>query len=201
MTLAFVYVCGRVRDNKGTEFILTFTENFQRSENEPALFITTQSATPTDVTVTLPATGYTTTATATNGQVTEVDLNRVAVELRGSEKSNKAVHVTSAEEIVIYGVFAEQATSDAYLALPTDVLGTEYFVACATVKRSWNKEGFRDLPSEFGVVGVSDGTTVTINPTQAVTFGGNNYLAGQDFTVSLDRFETLQVVLILLGHY
>ncbi|KAI8482688.1 hypothetical protein Bbelb_395680 [Branchiostoma belcheri] len=175
-----------VRDNKGTEFILTFTENLQRSENEPALFITTQSATPTAVTVTLPATGYTTT-------VTEVNLTRTAVELRGSGKSNKAVHVTSAEEIVIYGVFAEQATSDAYLALPTDVLGTEYFVACATVKRSRNKEGFNEFPTEFGVAGVSDGTTVTINPTQAVTFGGNNYPAGQDFTVSLDRFETLQV--------
>ncbi|KAI8510793.1 hypothetical protein Bbelb_117090 [Branchiostoma belcheri] len=175
-----------VRDNKGTEFILTFTENLQRSENEPALFITTQSATPTTVNITLPATGYTTT-------VTEVNLTRTAVELRGSGKSNKAVHVTSAEEIVIYGVFAEQATSDAYLALPKDVLGTEYFVACATVKRSRNKEGFKEYPTEFGVVGVSDGTTVTINPTQAVTFGGNNYPAGQDFTVSLDRFETLQV--------
>ncbi|XP_078682401.1 IgGFc-binding protein-like [Branchiostoma floridae x Branchiostoma belcheri] len=182
-----------VRDNKGTDFILTFTENLQRSENEPALFITTQSATPTAVNITLPATGYTTTVTATNGQVTEVNLTRTAVELRGSGKSNKAVHVTSAEEIVIYGVFAERATSDAYLALPTDVLGTEYFVACATVKRSRNKEGFKEYPTEFGVVGVSDGTTVTINPTQAVTFGGNNYPAGQDFTVSLDRFETLQV--------
>ncbi|KAI8494324.1 hypothetical protein Bbelb_280840, partial [Branchiostoma belcheri] len=193
-----------VRDNRGTEFILTFTENFQRDRNPPRLFITTQSAT-TDVTVTLPATGYTTTVTATNGQaslfstetpmaiVTDVALDRTAVELRGSQKSDKAIHVTSDEEIVIYGVFAEHASSDAYLALPTDVLGTEYFAACATVRRSWAEEGFTDLPSEFGVVGVSDGTTVTINPTQAVTFGGISYPAGQDFTVSLDRFETLQV--------
>ncbi|XP_078670638.1 IgGFc-binding protein-like [Branchiostoma floridae x Branchiostoma belcheri] len=181
-----------VRDNRGTEFILTFTENFQRDKNPPRLFITTQSAT-TDVTVTLPATGYTTTVTATNGQVTDVALDRTAVELRGSQKSDKAIHVTSDEEIVIYGVFAEHASSDAYLALPTDVLGTEYFAACATVRRSWAEEGFTDLPSEFGVVGVSDGTTVTINPTQAVTFGGTSYPAGQDFTVSLDRFETLQV--------
>ncbi|KAI8495123.1 hypothetical protein Bbelb_271090 [Branchiostoma belcheri] len=162
---------GGVRDNRGTEFLLTFLENFQRDEHQPALFITTQSPTAT---------------------VTEVDLERLAVELRGSEKSNKAIHVTSDEEIVIYGVFAERATSDAYLALPTDVLGTEYFVACMTpVARS--EEGWDNLPTEFGVVGVYDGTTVTINPTQDVTFGGNNYPAGQNFTVSLDRFQTLQV--------
>ncbi|XP_078693769.1 IgGFc-binding protein-like [Branchiostoma floridae x Branchiostoma belcheri] len=56
-----------------------------------------------------------------------------------------------------------------------------------------SSEGWDNLPTEFGVVGVYDGTTVTINPTQDVTFGGNNYPAGQNFTVSLDRFQTLQV--------
>ncbi|XP_078686402.1 IgGFc-binding protein-like isoform X2 [Branchiostoma floridae x Branchiostoma belcheri] len=181
-----------VRDNRGTEFLLTFLENFQRQGHQPALFISTQSPTAT-VTITLPSTGQTTTVTATNGQVTEVDLNRVAVELRGSRKSDKAIHVTSDEEIVIYGVFAEWATSDAYLALPTDVLGTEYFVACMTVRRAWSEEGWYNLPTEIGIVGVYDGTTITINPTQDLTFGGTNYPAGQDFTVSLDRFQTLQV--------
>ncbi|KAI8515635.1 hypothetical protein Bbelb_064480 [Branchiostoma belcheri] len=212
-----------VRDNRGTEFLLTFLENFQRQGHQPALFISTQSQTAT-VTITLPSTGQTTTVTATNGQaslclistdavmepivqvtlrkydvsngskvVTEVDLNRVAVELRGSRKSDKAIHVTSDEEIVIYGVFAEWATSDAYLALPTDVLGTEYFVACMTVRRAWSEEGWYNLPTEIGIVGVYDGTTITINPTQDLTFGGTNYPAGQDFTVSLDRFQTLQV--------
>ncbi|XP_019630341.1 PREDICTED: IgGFc-binding protein-like [Branchiostoma belcheri] len=181
-----------VRDNRGTEFLLTFLENFQRQGHQPALFISTRSPTAT-VTITLPSTGQTTTVTATNGQVTEVDLNRVAVELRGSRKSDKAIHVTSDEEIVIYGVFAEWATSDAYLALPTDVLGTEYFVACMTVRRAWSEEGWYNLPTEIGIVGVYDGTTITINPTQDLTFGGTNYPAGQDFTVSLDRFQTLQV--------
>ncbi|XP_078583850.1 IgGFc-binding protein-like [Branchiostoma floridae x Branchiostoma japonicum] len=180
-------------DNKGTEFILTFPENFQRQRHDPALFITTQSDSAATITITLPASGDIITETATVGQVTEVSLTRVDVELRGSGKSNKAIHVTSDVEIVIYGVFAEWASSDAYLALPTDVLGTEYFVPCATITRGWSEEGFYNLPSEFGVVGVHDGTTVTITPSQAVTFDGTSYAAGQDFSVELDRLETLQV--------
>ena len=62
-----------------------------------------------------------------------MEVNRTAVELRGSVKSDKAVHVTSDVEIVVYGIFAEKKSTDAFLALPTDVLGTEYFTPCATV--------------------------------------------------------------------
>ncbi|XP_078579821.1 IgGFc-binding protein-like [Branchiostoma floridae x Branchiostoma japonicum] len=194
LALAAIFGCSlAVRDNKGTEFILTFPENFQRDLNEPKLFITTQSLAGASVTITLPANGFQTGVQATYGAVTQVNLDRAASELRGSQKSDKAVHITSDVEIVVYGVFAERASSDAYLALPTDVLGMEYYVPCTTIVRNWNEEGLVDIPSEFGVAGVRDGTTVTITPTQAVTFDGQNYAAGQAFTVQLNRFETLQV--------
>ncbi|XP_066303643.1 IgGFc-binding protein-like [Branchiostoma lanceolatum] len=194
LVLAAVFGCNlAARDNKGTEFILTFPENFQRDLNKPKLFITTQSLGGASVTISLPSNGFTTGVQATYGGVTQVDLDRAATELRGSQKSDKAVHVTSDVEIVVYGVFAERASSDAYLALPTDVLGTEYYVPCTTIVRAWNEEGLVDIPSEFGVAGVQDGTTVTIVPSQAVTFDGQNYAAGQAFSVGLDRFETLQV--------
>ncbi|XP_035670175.1 IgGFc-binding protein-like [Branchiostoma floridae] len=49
------------------------------------------------------------------------------------------------------------------------------------------------MPSQFGVVGVHDGTTVTITPSQDVEFGSQNYRTGQPFSARLDRFETLQV--------
>ncbi|XP_066304425.1 IgGFc-binding protein-like [Branchiostoma lanceolatum] len=137
------------------------------------------------VTITTPSNGVTTTVQVTYGEVKQVEVDRVAVELRGSVKGDKAVHITSDVEIVVYGVFAELASSDAYLALPTDVLGTEYFTPCASIQRA--------SPAEFGVVGVQDGTTVTIVPSQAVTFDGQNYTAGQAFSVGLNRFETLQV--------
>eukprot|EP00058_Branchiostoma_floridae_P010577 XP_002596065.1 hypothetical protein BRAFLDRAFT_66204 [Branchiostoma floridae] len=173
------------RDNKGTEFILTFLENQQRDQHNPKLFIACSHQSGATVTVTTPSNGVSTTVQVTHGQVKQVEVNRTAVELRGSVKSDKAVHVTSDVEIVVYGVFAERKSTEAYLALPTGVLGTEYFTPCTSIKGV--------MPAEFGVVGVHDGTTVTIVPSQAVTFDGQNYAAGQTFFVGLNRFQTLQV--------
>eukprot|EP00058_Branchiostoma_floridae_P010576 XP_002596064.1 hypothetical protein BRAFLDRAFT_118065 [Branchiostoma floridae] len=183
------------RDNKGTEFILTFVESFQRTATKnPELFVATPHQAGASVTITFPSSGFITQVQVTYGEVKLVELDREAVELRGSIKSDKSVHVESDVEIVVYGVFAQWASSDAYLALPTDVLGTEYYVPCTAVYRNFQQSGVRfDVPSEFGVVGVHDGTTVTIVPSQAVTFDRQNYAAGQAFSVDLDQFETLQV--------
>ncbi|XP_078660357.1 IgGFc-binding protein-like isoform X3 [Branchiostoma floridae x Branchiostoma belcheri] len=186
--LAFLMlvVAGRgARDNKGTEFILTFTENMQRDLNEPRLLVAGTTQTPATVTVEVPAAGFQQTFDIKFGEVNTINLPRTGVELRGSDKQNTGILVTATDEIVVYGVFAEQASSDAYLALPTDVLGTEYFVSCYTPSSN--------QPSQFGIVGVSDGTTVNIVPKQDVTFGGTAYTAGQTITVTLDRLQTLQV--------
>ncbi|KAI8521974.1 hypothetical protein Bbelb_017280 [Branchiostoma belcheri] len=188
LTLAALFDCSpAARDNKGTEFIVTFLENVDRQRYNPKVFIACPHPSGATVDINLPATGENIIQNVAHGQVTKVELDRTAVELTGSGKSYRAVHITSDVEIVVYGVFAEKASSDAYLALPTDVLGTEYFVPCATME-----ENARSYPVEFGVVGIHDGTTVTIVPSQAVTFDGQNYAAGQEFSVRLDRFETLQ---------
>ncbi|XP_066304996.1 IgGFc-binding protein-like isoform X1 [Branchiostoma lanceolatum] len=185
LTLVLVAASQGVRDNKGTEFILTFTENMQRDLNEPRLLVAGTTQTPATVYVDVLGVGFTTTFSIRFGEVNTVNLPRAAVELRGGASQSTGILVTATEEIVVYGVFAEQASSDAFLALPTDVLGTEYFVSC------YNPSS--NQPSQFGVVGVNDGTTVNIVPTQDVTFDGTAYTAGQTITVTLDRLRTLQV--------
>ncbi|XP_078677630.1 uncharacterized protein LOC144914054 isoform X1 [Branchiostoma floridae x Branchiostoma belcheri] len=173
------------RDNKGTEFILTFTENLQRDQHDPKLQVAGTTQTPATVTVEVPGTAFTTTFNIGYGEVNTVDLPRVAVELRGSGVQNTGVHVTASREIVVYGVFVEQATSDAFLALPTDVLGTEYFVSCFTPSGGY--------PTQVGVVGTEDGTSVSIVLKGDVTFDGQTYTAGQTITVILNRLQSLQV--------
>eukprot|EP00058_Branchiostoma_floridae_P010580 XP_002596068.1 hypothetical protein BRAFLDRAFT_66201 [Branchiostoma floridae] len=168
----FLRSSSAARDNKGTEFILTFPENLHRQNLNPKLFIACPHPGGAAVEITLSSTGYNTRERVTYGRVTEVEVDRAAVELVGSRKSDKSVHVTSDVEIVVYGVFAEKFSSDAYLALPTDVMGTEYFASCAGTPSDRP-----DRPAELGVVGVHDGTTVTIVPSQAVTFDGQNYAA------------------------
>ncbi|CAH1244449.1 PKD1 [Branchiostoma lanceolatum] len=194
---------GPVRDNRGTEFILGFIENSQRDEQVPKLLITGTRTTPTRVTVTVRASSFTTSVSVTTGQVTVVPLPPSDVEMIGSQKGNWAVSVTADEEIVVYGT----SRGDGFLALPTDVLGKEYFVPCSTVmmvSRSVSSGGetgmmmmmameMAAIPTEFGVVGVQDGTTVNIIPTTSVTFDGQSYSTGDTITVTLNRMESLQL--------
>ncbi|KAI8501306.1 hypothetical protein Bbelb_205770 [Branchiostoma belcheri] len=161
------------RDNKGTEFILTFTENLQRDQHDPKLWVAGTTQTPATVTVEVPGAAFTTTFNIGFG------------ELRGNGVQNTGVHVTASREVVVYGVFVEQATSDAFLALPTDVLGTEYFVSCFTPSGGY--------PTQVGVVGTEDGTSVSIVLKGDVTFDGQTYTAGQTITVTLNRLQSLQV--------
>ncbi|CAH1244450.1 FCGBP [Branchiostoma lanceolatum] len=194
---------GPVRDNRGTEFILGFIENSQRDEQVPTLLITGIRTTPTRVTVTVPASSFTTSVSVTAGQVTVVLLPPSDVEMIGSQKGNWAVSVTADDEIVVYGT----SRGDGFLALPTDVLGKEYFVPCSTVmmvSRSVSSGGemgmmmmmameMAAMPTEFGVVGVEDGTTVNIIPSTSVTFDGQSYSAEETIIVSLNRMESLQI--------
>ncbi|XP_078695240.1 uncharacterized protein LOC144924159 [Branchiostoma floridae x Branchiostoma belcheri] len=192
---------GPVRDNRGTEFVLAFIENSQRDGQVPRLYIIGTRDISTRVTVTVPAASFTTSVSVTSGQVTEVQLPPGGVEMSGSQKGSWAASVTAEDEIVVYGV----TKGDGFLALPTDVLGKEYFVPCSTVgmvSRSVTSGGgdfmmmameMAMIPTEFGVVGVEDGTTVSIIPTVYMTFEGQNYNAGDTLTVTLNRMESLQI--------
>ncbi|KAI8498801.1 hypothetical protein Bbelb_232540, partial [Branchiostoma belcheri] len=185
---------GPVRDNRGTEFVLAFIENSQRDGQVPRLYIIGTRATSTRVTVTVPAASFTTSVSVTSAAPG-------GVEMSGSQKGSWAASVTAEDEIVVYGV----TKGDGFLALPTDVLGKEYFVPCSTVgmvSRSVTSGGgdfmmmameMAMIPTEFGVVGVEDGTTVSIIPTIYVTFDGQNYNAGDTLTVTLNRMESLQM--------
>ena len=65
--------------------------------------------------------------------------------------------MTSLAEVTVYGLNRITATTDAYLGLPTDILGTEYITLGYTNTNVVNG-------SLFGVVATQDATTVTITP-------------------------------------
>ena len=84
--------------------------------------------------------------------------------------------MTAGADVSVYGLNHLPASTDGYLGLPTDALGTDYIAL-----------GYRntDLPNgtQFGLVATRDGTTVTITPT--VTTSG--HVAGLPYTVSLGQ--------------
>ena len=94
----------------------------------------------------------------------------------------------ASDEVVVYGCNIETYSNDAFLAFPIDVIGDEYYAVS-------------HYPStyecEFMVVGVTDDTTITIQLGEhsaiEVYWDGRYYYKDDTFTVTVDRFDTLQV--------
>jgi len=162
-------------DSKGTEFWLAFPPNDpgQFAGAAMTLFITGDTATTGVVEVPAQAPQP---FSVTPGSVTPVVLPPSA-ELR-TPGIGPSVHVTAADEVTVYGLSRIPTTTDAFLGLPVDVLGTRYTVM------SW-EAGFGR--SQFGVAASADATTVTITPAVATADG---HAAGTPYTVTLSRGQS-----------
>jgi choice-of-anchor A domain-containing protein len=166
-------------DNQGKDFWLAFPQNVF-SYPELTLFIT--GATATTGSVQIPGLGFTTSFSVTPGQVTPVVLppeGQLEVE-EGIE--SKGIHVTAHEEVVVYGLNRITYTTDAYLGLPTDILGTDYVTL-----------GFSNVDivpgTQFAIVATENNTSITITP--AANAGSRSQ--GVPFTISLHQGQTYQL--------
>lgn len=160
-------------DSRGTDFWLAFPGNY--SYQELTLFITGE-VTTTGV-VSIPSQSWTSPFTVTPGAVITVILPDV--QLTNSDTvEDKGVHVMADDEVTVYGLNRVLYTTDAYLGLPTDVLGTEYIVLSYDARAGGG--------TQFAVVGTEISTTVTITP--SVTTSGHT--AGTPYTVTLNQGQT-----------
>ncbi|MBE7174519.1 MAG: T9SS type A sorting domain-containing protein, partial [Williamsia sp.] len=117
--------------------------------------------------------------TVTTGNVTTIELpNDVQCDL-SSTILNNGIHVTANDEVTVYGLNRREASTDAFLGLPTDILGTEYI-----------NLGYSNVDvvngTQFGIVATQNGTTVTITPTVAT----DSHLAGVPYSIVLDQGQT-----------
>ncbi len=177
------------RDNKGQEFMLGFMQNFPDPTLAEAivLFITGDVATTGQVEI--PGLSFSQAFSVTPGTITQVTLP-AAVRMTGSDVTAMlGVLVTAADEVVVYGLNQKRATTDAFLGLPTDILGTQYIIL------SWPTSFSGGNESEFVIAAVDDGTLVTITP--SVDTGTR--MAGMPYTIALDRFDTYQLKVSTVG--
>lgn len=169
------------RDTKGRDFWLAFPPNDHPSNvNEAALNVYLSSDVSTQATVwarTRNGQIDERTFTLDAGNVVKVDFLPSLLELRTASyptgstgdaeiASLASVHVTSANEITVYASIREEKTSDAWVVLPTDALGTEYRIL------SYPSDARADTvfipllttayPSQFVVVATEDSTDITI---------------------------------------
>ncbi len=94
---------------------------------------------------------------------------------------NKAIHITSNADVVVFFEAVAGNSRSEYVAIPTSELGTEYFAAAYQAR-----SGFY---SEFLVVASQNNTTVTIVP-RCASIGGSP--AGVPIQVLLSQGQTYQ---------
>lgn len=208
-----VLACSRllaqdVLDSKGTEFWLAFMPNDHSGNNrDPSLIIYITAEEPTAGTVfatrrTGEVDPYPFTVSVAN-EVVRINLPYGAYELIGATVNTVntgdceqvmpcGVRISSDLPVSVYAASREVTTTDAWLALPTDVLGTDYRVMSypsdATL-RTDNTALTRAYPSQFVVIGTQDSTDVTIDLSVDATQPAN----GPTRTVRLNRGQVYLV--------
>jgi hypothetical protein len=166
-------------DSKGTDFWLTFPGNYTPGSTTLTLFITGDVA--TTGTVSIASLSFTAPFTVTPGAVTSVVVPAGAELFTSDAIANNGIHITSVQEVTVYGLSRQQYTTDAYLALPTEVLGTQY------VNLGYLNTAANDLVgTQFAIVGTVNGTVVTITPT--VTAGTR--VANGTYSITLNQGQT-----------
>ena len=173
-------------DSQGVEFWLTFPGNVRYIPPELldlSLFITGDL--DTSGTVSIPGLAFSLPFTVTAGAVTQVPLPPTAATGRYDLVEiieNNGIHLTALNPVSVFGQSRLSTSTDAYLALPTESLGTEYIVLAY--------HNFSILTgSQFSVVATADGTSVTITP--SITTGARP--GGVPYQIILQRGETYQL--------
>ena len=173
-----------VLDSRGTEFWLAFMPNDHSGTNrDPSLIIYVTAEQPTaGVVFATRRTGETDQYpfnVAVANEVVRVNLPYGAYELLGATVNSNntgdcekvmpcAVRITADLPISVYAASREVTTTDAWLALPTDVLGTDYramsYQSDATTRSGvFGTTLASAFPSQFVVIGTQDSTEVTID--------------------------------------
>jgi hypothetical protein len=162
------------QDSKGTEFWLTFPGNYAYGTSSAFFYITSEVNTSGEVSI--PGLGFVMPFSVAAGTVTTISLPTSVFLTSSGAILNNGIHVTSLQDVTVYSLNRQQFTTDAYLALPKDVLGTEYI-----------NLGYSALiASQIGIVATENNTTITITPT-ATTDG---HLAGTPINVVLNQGQT-----------
>ena len=164
-------------DSKGKDFWLMFDANYNNS-GTLTLFIT--SDVNTSGTVSIPGISFSAPFTVTANTVTSVVVpTSVSIHVN-DVVDDLGIHVTSDAEVTVYGLNQIPFTTDAYLGLPTDVLGTDYIVLNY-------KSG--SLGGDIGIVGTANGTTVAITPSVTTL----SHTAGVAYNITLNQGQTYEL--------
>lgn len=191
------------RSNRGTDFWLTFLENYQ-PYSEPRryglnLVITSETDTSGEVLILDEGLSTTRRFSVRAGAPAVVPITDYGggQGLRESDViRTNGIHVTAEDEISVYALNYLDQTTDGYTALPTSLLGADYLaLAYKNTEAAWEEPteqgDFRVIGgTQFAVVATENDTVVTITPS---TDSGLR-TRGVPFNISLNRGETYRLI-------
>jgi len=164
----------QVPDNRGTDFWIGFPLNYNGHAYQ-TLFI--GSDVDGKAIVEIPGLSFRQEVDFVEGTISSLVLPRDVQHKLIDTVGKLGIHVTSTTPVTLYGLSQERYTTDAFLALPTNKLGTEYMA----VSYSGTYEG-----SQLYIVGAENATTVEITP--AAKSAGRE--AGVPYAITLQQGET-----------
>ncbi|MBM3845920.1 MAG: hypothetical protein FJ405_06505, partial [Verrucomicrobia bacterium] len=173
---------------EGRLFVLAFPGNYTPDPaNPPRLQLCIEGRPEARGFVIIPSLRFTNVFNFGADRVRVIDLPS-AVELGNLNDAvaDKGVFVFATQDVSIHAINTATNTSDGFLALPVDVLGTEYLV-----------QGYANVHpgrprlngSQFAIVGTVSNTLVTIVP--SVRVGGRD--AGVPYTITLNTGDVYQL--------
>lgn len=173
--------------NKGTDFWIAYAGHIDGTTSRMTLFLSSDVSTSYEV----KAGGFTiASGNITANVVTPVFINptqwNVYIGSSDVKETNKGINVTTGDPISVYCIISNNARTGGTLVLPTSTLEQEYYVFSQQNKGNANNNPY----SEFTVVGVKDGTTVEITPTQSNRNGTR--AAGTSFKITLNKGDIYQ---------
>lgn len=173
---------------RGTDFWLTFPGNYAPDPANPVKLTLCAIGNPgTQVKVEILGLGFVQTVSIPAAGAISIDLPKAA-DLGDSNDTveKKGIHVTATEPVAIYGLSKVTYTSDGYLGVHTEAIGTEYIIGSYENVHSAVPEL---NGTQFAIVGTQNDTTISIVPS-VVTLGHDS---GFPFTIKLQQGETYQL--------
>lgn len=163
-------------DNRGREFRVAFLQT-NGADDAPQFALVIAAEKPTSGTLTYVRSGRTVPIPTLQPNVPirlQLDTNQLLLPNPARIPiSSFSVYLRFNEEVVMYGVNTQRWSSDAFLALPQEVLGTEHIILsypntidpnpAAAFSRS------SDFPSQFAILATEDNTAIRITPAARIS--------------------------------
>jgi hypothetical protein len=182
------------RSNRGTDFWLTFFENYAWGEvpyDGRELIIAAEVDTAGTVTVSNDWEYLEKYFRLQAGSTTTIPINLCDCDISVSDSIRaSAIHITADHPVTVHGLNYRYACTDGYLALPTAMLGTDYIVLAYRNSPSWYDTNDIVGGTQFAVVASENDTSITITP--SVT--SDSRAAGVPYQIILQQGETYRLI-------